>query len=73
MRKNALPFLFAWFLICAIAAPGTIYAADLQIERLTWAGVKLVSENTTVFIDAIGKYDRIYRRSRQRPVGWQCA
>jgi len=34
MRKNALPFLFAWFLICAIAAPGTIYAADLQIERL---------------------------------------
>jgi len=55
MRKNALPFLFAWFLICAIAAPGTIYAADLQIERLTWAGVKLVSENTTVFIDAVGK------------------
>jgi len=44
MRKNALPFLFAWFLICAIAAPGTIYAADLQIERLTWAGVKLVSD-----------------------------
>lgn len=55
MRKSALPCLFAWFLIYAIAVPGTAHATELQIERLTWAGVKLVSENTTVFIDAVGK------------------
>jgi len=29
-------------------------ADDLRIERLTWAGVKLVANDTTVFIDAIG-------------------
>jgi len=54
MRKSALPYLFSWSLIVAFAAPGEIYAAELQIERLTWAGVKLVSGNTTVFIDAVG-------------------
>ena len=30
-------------------------ADELQIERLTWAGVKLVSGDTTVFVDAVGK------------------
>jgi len=34
--------------------PG-VQASELQIERLTWAGVKLVSGDTTVFIDAVGK------------------
>lgn len=29
-------------------------AQDLTIERLTWAGVKLVSGDTTVLIDAVG-------------------
>jgi L-ascorbate metabolism protein UlaG (beta-lactamase superfamily) len=27
---------------------------DLTIERLTWAGIKMVADDTTVFIDAIG-------------------
>jgi L-ascorbate metabolism protein UlaG (beta-lactamase superfamily) len=55
MRNSALPCLFTCLLISTIAMPGTGHAAELQIERLTWAGVKLVSENTTVFIDAVGK------------------
>ncbi|MFT5138493.1 MAG: hypothetical protein ACI9H8_000323 [Lysobacterales bacterium] len=29
-------------------------AGELSIERLTWAGIKLVSGDTTVFIDAVG-------------------
>jgi len=29
-------------------------SADLQLERLTWAGVKLVSGDTTVLVDAVG-------------------
>lgn len=29
-------------------------AEDLLIERLTWAGVKLVSGNTTLLVDAVG-------------------
>jgi L-ascorbate metabolism protein UlaG (beta-lactamase superfamily) len=29
-------------------------AADVQLERLTWSGVKLVSGDTTVFVDAVG-------------------
>lgn len=33
----------------------TLSAAGLEIERLTWAGIKLVSGNTTVFVDAVGK------------------
>lgn len=55
MRNHSLLCCFTWLLICTIAGSGTIQAADLQIERLTWAGVKLVSENTTVFVDAVGK------------------
>jgi L-ascorbate metabolism protein UlaG (beta-lactamase superfamily) len=55
MRNSALSCFFSWLLISTTAVPGTSHAAELQIERLTWAGVKLVSENTTVFIDAVGK------------------
>jgi len=29
-------------------------ADDLTIERLTWSGIKLVSGNTTVLVDAVG-------------------
>ncbi len=31
-----------------------VSAESLSVERLTWAGVKLVSDDTTVFIDAVG-------------------
>jgi len=41
-----------WLLLALL--PGIAGAADVSIERLTWAGVKMVSEDTTVFIDAIG-------------------
>jgi L-ascorbate metabolism protein UlaG (beta-lactamase superfamily) len=30
------------------------WADELKIERLTWAGIKLVSGDTTVFVDAVG-------------------
>ena len=36
-----------------IAANATA-ADDLSAERLTWAGIKLVSGDTTVFVDAVG-------------------
>jgi L-ascorbate metabolism protein UlaG (beta-lactamase superfamily) len=29
-------------------------AGEVQIERLTWAGVKMVAGNTTVFVDPVG-------------------
>lgn len=46
-----IKFLFA---IAALLLPLVAVPADLQAERLTWAGVKLVREDTTVFIDAVG-------------------
>jgi len=44
-------------LLFALGSPGfapTAFA-DLAAERLTWAGVKLVSGDTTVLIDAVGR------------------
>ena len=40
-------YCFALFVFNSQAAP--------KIERLTWAGVKIVNNNTTVLIDAVGK------------------
>jgi L-ascorbate metabolism protein UlaG (beta-lactamase superfamily) len=34
---------------------GSATAEELVIERLTWSGIKMVSGNTTVFVDAVGK------------------
>lgn len=44
----ALALFFGLFVITATAAD------DLRAQRLTWAGVKLVSGDTTVFVDAVG-------------------
>ena len=50
---SKISILVSVFVVLAgFATAGT--ADDLSIERLTWAGVKLVSGNTTVFIDAVG-------------------
>lgn len=38
----------------AILSAGATCASELTIERLTWSGVKLVSGDTTVLIDAVG-------------------
>jgi L-ascorbate metabolism protein UlaG (beta-lactamase superfamily) len=49
------PTLAFWLAIAALMAMSTqAFAKDLSAERLTWAGVKLVSGDTTVFIDAVG-------------------
>ncbi len=40
-------------LFCAIFFADTVQA-ELAVQRLTWAGVKLVSGDTTVVIDAVG-------------------
>ena len=55
MRKFRPVSLLAWLQIFLLVTPGAVLAKELQIERLTWAGVKMVNENTTVFIDAVGK------------------
>jgi len=31
------------------------YADEIEVQRLTWAGVKIVSADTTVLIDAVGR------------------
>ena len=41
--------------IAGLLLSPAVVAADLTIERLTWAGVKLTSGDTTVFIDAVGR------------------
>jgi hypothetical protein len=47
-------------LVCRLAVAVLLFvsahasADGLSAERLTWAGVKLVSDDTTVFIDAVG-------------------
>jgi L-ascorbate metabolism protein UlaG (beta-lactamase superfamily) len=41
-------------LLLSLCMPGQLAADDLQVQRLTWAGVKLVAGETTVFIDAVG-------------------
>jgi L-ascorbate metabolism protein UlaG (beta-lactamase superfamily) len=47
--------LLAWLQVILLVTSGSALAKELQIERLTWAGVKLANENTTVFVDAVGK------------------
>lgn len=41
-------------LLGLLLAPLVAVAADLEVERLTWAGVRLVQDDTTVLIDAVG-------------------
>ena len=47
-----------WTLISILLASVTAQASqepeELTIERLTWAGIKMVAGDTTVFIDAVG-------------------
>lgn len=42
------------FLLVAMFLTGPAVADDLTVERLTWAGIKLVSGDTTVLVDAVG-------------------
>jgi L-ascorbate metabolism protein UlaG (beta-lactamase superfamily) len=50
--RCSLVFVPALFSIL-LGAPATA-ADEVRAERLTWAGVKLVSGDTTVFVDAVG-------------------
>jgi L-ascorbate metabolism protein UlaG (beta-lactamase superfamily) len=40
--------------VLSLAVSVLSHAGELQMERLTWAGVKLQMDDTTVFIDAVG-------------------
>jgi L-ascorbate metabolism protein UlaG (beta-lactamase superfamily) len=40
--------------VVSVAVSVFSHAGELQMERLTWAGVKLQMDDTTVFIDAVG-------------------
>ncbi len=42
------------FLLTLSSFVNSVQSDELSIERLTWAGIKLVSGDTTVFIDAVG-------------------
>ena len=53
-RRSLRKLLSALIVAFAAIVAGPSGAAELTVERLTWAGVKLVSGNTTVFIDAVG-------------------
>ncbi|MEM7503278.1 MAG: MBL fold metallo-hydrolase [Pseudomonadota bacterium] len=50
--------IIALFLLLPLCSSVTSYADDdvgITVERLTWAGIKLVREDTTVLIDAVGR------------------
>lgn len=57
MRKSTIDYHRLLSVVCAgllgLAACAAL-ADDLVVERLTWAGVKLTSGDTTVLIDAVG-------------------
>lgn len=42
-------------IVISMLAPTAVFSEQLQLERLTWAGVKLISGDTTVLIDAINR------------------
>lgn len=42
------------FLSLLAGMSGGVRADELSVERLTWAGIKFVSGDTTVFVDAVG-------------------
>jgi L-ascorbate metabolism protein UlaG (beta-lactamase superfamily) len=46
--------MHALALLLSLCVSGQLVASDLQVQRLTWAGVKLVAGDTTVFVDAVG-------------------
>jgi L-ascorbate metabolism protein UlaG (beta-lactamase superfamily) len=50
LKPNSLTILFS----LVLGWSSQLAAEDLTIKRLTWAGVELVSGETTVFIDPIG-------------------
>ena len=56
-HKQSIHTLPLFLLTAALSLTGftlPAVAAELEIERLTWAGIKVVSGDTTVFIDAVG-------------------
>lgn len=52
-RFSRFPGTRCLFFLSTLLA-GPVLANDLTIERLTWSGIKLVSGDTTVLIDAVG-------------------
>jgi L-ascorbate metabolism protein UlaG (beta-lactamase superfamily) len=56
MHYTVRRFLSILTLSAAALLPASpLCAADFSVERLTWAGVKIVGNDTTIFIDAVGK------------------
>ena len=48
------PFQSLLLLLVILVGSSPLNAEEFKIERLTWAGIKLVSADTTVLIDAVG-------------------
>lgn len=48
LQRMLLSLLLAFF------SASSLIASEPEIQRLTWAGIKIVQGNTTVFVDAVG-------------------
>jgi len=57
MRIVTLPLLtpLAWLALGLLPVAGGTAAADFSVQRLTWAGIRIVGNDTTIFIDAVGR------------------
>jgi L-ascorbate metabolism protein UlaG (beta-lactamase superfamily) len=54
MRSFSAWRFVAYALFCVLALATRAWASELEVQRLTWAGVKFVAGDTSVFVDAVG-------------------
>ena len=54
MKRLQSLLLILMATVSSVAISTEVVAESLQLERLTWAGVKMQLNDTTVFIDAVG-------------------
>lgn len=56
MVNRLLLLMTFWLVLMIVSAPVLGQSAyEISVKRLTWAGVQIVSGNTTLLIDAVGK------------------
>ena len=55
--KRSSGFISCIFLVISLITTGAVFAQsgdEIHLQRLTWAGIKIVSGDTTLFVDAVG-------------------
>ena len=57
MLRTTIPTIPLMTVLATLAAafPLEAQAEGFSVERLTWAGIKIVADDTTLFIDAVGR------------------